>query len=256
MKYPAVLTAAVALSLALAACTATSDDPAPTASGTEDVTIQVFAAASLTDVFGEIEQEFETANPGVNVEFVFGGSSDLAAQINEGAPADVFASANEAQMEAVGEAVPNPELFASNTLTIVVAEGNPLAIDGLEALTREDVTLVVCAPEVPCGAATAKVAEAAGLSLAPVSEEPNVTDVLGKVANDQADAGLVYVTDIARADGVEGVDFEGAAAVVNLYPIGALAESVHGPEAAAFVAYVLGEDGQQILESYGFAPAP
>ena len=242
--------------VALAACAPQSDSTTssalPADTPTTNETIQVFAAASLTDAFGEIAAGFEAANPGVHVNFDFAGSSDLAAQINEGAPADAFASANETQMQAVGDAVPDPQLFASNTLTIVVAKGNPLNITALDGLTANGIKLVVCAPQVPCGTATEKVEAAAGLRFNPVSEEANVSDVLSKVANGEADAGLVYVTDIARAEHVEGVDFDGSAAAVNNYPIGALSTSKHAGAAAAFVAFVLGPPGQSVLASYGF----
>jgi len=248
---------AVPALVALAACapqaepTTPSAPPAGTPAAAE--TIQVFAAASLTEAFGEIGTEFEVTNPGVHVNLNFAGSSDLAAQINEGAPADVFASANTQQMEAVGDAVVDPQLFASNTLTIVVPKGNPLNIAGLDGLATKGVKLVVCAPKVPCGTATEKVEAAAGLTFSPVSEEANVSDVLSKVANGEADAGLVYVTDIARAEGVQGVDFDGSAAAINNYPIGTISTSKHADAANAFVAYVLGARGQQVLASYGFA---
>jgi molybdate transport system substrate-binding protein len=216
------------------------------------VTLQVFAAASLTEVFDEIAQDFEAANPGTNVEFNFAGSSDLATQITEGAPADVFASANEKQMDAVGDAVTDPQLFATNTLTIVVPQDNPAGITGLQDLTNAGVKLVICAPEVPCGAATVTLEENEGVTLAPVSEESNVTDVLGKVASGEADAGIVYVTDIARAAGVKSVDLQGAAKVVSAYPIGTLGASEHPDEAQAFVDWVLSDAGQATLAEYGF----
>ena len=252
MKSLSAAIALLALAAALAGCTRGSQSPGPQDPAADVVTIQVFAAASLTEAFGEIEHDFEAVNPAVNVEFVFAGSSDLASQINEGAPADVFASANEAQMAAVGAQVARPEPFASNTLTIVVGKGNPLGVEGLQDLTRDDLVLVVCAPEVPCGAATEKVEEDAGLIFAPASEESNVSDVLGKVATGQADAGLVYVTDIARADGVEGIAFDGRDAAVNIYPIGTLASSKHPEAAKAFVQFVLSDDGRAVLASYGF----
>jgi molybdate transport system substrate-binding protein len=247
------LLAAAAVLLSLAACSASSDDPGATSSG--DVALTVYAAASLTDAFQEIAGDFELANPGVDVEFNFAGSSDLAAQINEGAPADVFASANQTQMDAVGDAVPDPQLFASNTLTIAVPTDNPAGITGLGDLAKDGVRLVICAPDVPCGAATAALVQAQGVMLHPVSEEANVTDVLGKVASGEADAGIVYVTDIARADGVKGVALAGADDAVNLYPIGALKASAHPAQAQAFVDFVLGDQGQAVLASYGFATA-
>ena len=247
---------ALATLVALAACAAQADSTTPPAvpSGAPVATetIQVFAAASLTDAFGEIAEDFEAANPGVHVNLAFAGSSDLAAQISEGAPADVFASANERQMQAVGDAVPAPQVFASNTLTIVVPLGNPAGIGSIGDLTQDTVKLVICAPEVPCGAATKAIAEAQGVTFNPVSEESSATDVLGKVASGEADAGIVYVTDVARAKGVAGVPLAGAEGAVNVYPIGELASSAHPEAAHAFVAWVLSDAGQAVLASYGF----
>jgi len=239
--------------LTLAACSGTSESPS--ASGTppaKKVVLQVFAAASLTDAFGEIEAAFEDGNPGVDVQFNFAGSSDLATQIVEGAPADVFASANEKQMEVVGDAVAAPDVFTSNILTIAVPADNPAGITGLNDLAGEGVKLVVCAPDVPCGTATQSLAEAQGVTLHPVSEEANVTDVLGKVASGEADAGIVYATDIARTSRVVPVELEGAADGVNYYPIGTVAASSHTEVADAFVAWVLSDAGQSVLDSHGF----
>ena len=246
---------AIVAAFALAACTGTSESPSPSASGAapaKDVVLQVFAAASLTDAFGDIGRDFEHANPGVDVQFNFAGSSDLATQIAEGAPADVFASANEKQMEVVGDAVPAPTIFTSNVLTIAVPSDNPAGITGLADLAHEGVKLVICAPEVPCGAATQSLAAAQGVTLNPVSEEANVTDVLGKVASGEADAGIVYVTDVARAANVHSVKLEGAADAVNYYPIGTVATSTHADVANAFVAWVLSDAGRTVLNSYGF----
>lgn len=249
---------AIALAaLILAACSSRPESPSPSASAApvEQVTIQVFAAASLTDAFAEIAEDFEAANEGVTVEFNFAGSSDLATQITEGAPADVFASANEKQMEVVGEAVPSPEIFTTNTLTIVVPADNPAGVTGLADLASSDVKLVICAPDVPCGSATQELATNEGVTLSPVSEEANVTDVLGKVASGEADAGIVYVSDVVRAEGVVALETAGAAKVANKYPIGTVATSANPDVADAFVAWVLSDAGQAVLASYGFAAA-
>jgi molybdate transport system substrate-binding protein len=218
--------------------------------------LTVYAAASLTTTFELIGEEFEAEHRGVHVELAFGGSSDLVAQIQEGAPADVFASADAATMARLGDLRGRePQDFATNALQIAVAPGNPLAIAGLEDLVGDDVTLVTCAPEVPCGAAARKAADAAGIELAPVSEEQSVTDVLGKVASGEADAGLVYVTDVLGSHGgVEGVDFPEATVAVNTYSITTVQGTDSGDLAAEFVELVVGEKGQAVLEEAGFAP--
>lgn len=239
---------AVSLSLAalcLSACTAASAD--------EDRTLTVYAAASLTDVFADLERTYEASHPEVDVVMVHGGSSELAASIAEGAPADVFASANEAQMDSVLPLVHGqPALFASNVLTMIVEPGNPLGLTGLEDLARADVTSVVCAPQVPCGAATERLARLEGITLAPASQENSVTDVLGKVASGQADAGIVYVTDVARSEEVQQVVIGGADDVVNRYPIAAMTGGSSPDLAPSFVALVRGERGREVLAQAGF----
>lgn len=248
----------IALALTLAGCG--GDDGDVGDGGSKETTLTVYAAASLTTTFEQIGAEFEAEHDGVEVEFSFGGSSDLVAQIQEGAPADVFASADLANMDKLTEAGlegQEPQDFATNTLQIAVAPDNPLGIAGLSDLTGKDVKLVICAPEVPCGAAAQKAAEAGGVELTPVSEEQSVTDVLGKVTSGEADAGLVYVTDVVSAAGaVLGIDFPESRASVNTYPITTVADSDTSDLAAEFVELVLGETGQGILEEAGFAPAP
>ncbi|WGX95611.1 molybdate ABC transporter substrate-binding protein [Nocardioides sp. L-11A] len=252
--------AAILLALPLAACGDDSDSGAADGGGDGGTqTLTVFAAASLTKTFEELEKEFEDAHDGVDVKLSFGGSSDLVAQITEGAEADVFASADTANMDklvAADLAAGDPSEFATNTLMIAVPPGNPAGITSLADLAEKDVNLVLCQPEVPCGSASLKVAEAAGLTLAPVSEEQSVTDVLAKVASGEADAGLVYVTDVSGAgDQVEGIEFPEADEVVNHYPIVAVEDSAHADLAQEWVDLVLG-DGQAILREAGFgAPA-
>jgi len=214
--------------------------------------LTVFAAASLVEPFSVIEESFEAAHPGVDVVMVHAGSADLAAQIIEGAPADVFAAADEAQMAVIGEhAAAPPAVFATNTLTIVVPRGNPAAVGSIESLGDPSVVSVVCAPQVPCGASSARLAALAGVALVPSSEETSVTGVLSKVAEGHADAGLVYVTDVARRTGVEAVATEHADEVVNAYPIAALTGSDQPDLSAGFVDYVL-TTGQEALDAYGF----
>lgn len=218
-------------------------------------TVDVYAAASLTDVFTQLAEAYESAHPGVAIRLTFAGSSDLAAQINEGAPADVFASANEQQMTVAGEHVDGDAmLFASNTLTIAVPERNPGGVTDFASLANPDLVVVVCAPEVPCGAAAATLESLLGVTLSPVSELSNVTDVLGSVASGEADAGLVYVTDLARADGVKGITFSGADAAATSYPIAVMATGDARAASRGFVDYVLGPRGQATLAAAGFAP--
>jgi molybdate transport system substrate-binding protein len=215
--------------------------------------LTVFAAASLQGAFDAIATEFAAQNPGVTVHPVtYDGSSTLATQLVGGASADVFASADEATMATVdesGEAV----VFATNTLEIVVAPGNPLRIESLAdlaAVSSSGGKVVLCAAQVPCGAASRTVLNRAGLALTPVSEEQNVKAVLTKVQTGDADAGLVYRTDVqAAGDTVEGVEFPEADSAVNAYPVVALSRSA---AARGFVDLVLSERGQQILADHGF----
>lgn len=220
-------------------------------------TLTVFAAASLTSTFQKIGDKFEDEHPGVKVEFSFGGSSDLVSQIQQGAPADVFASADTANMDKLTAAnlqAGDPKNFASNTLEIATPPDNPAGIASFADLAKPGVKVVVCAPEVPCGAAAVKMESVTGVTLKPVSEEESVTDVLGKVSSGEADAGLVYVTDVAAAgDKVKGVPFPESNKVVNTYPIVALKDSKHSDIAQEFVDTVTGETGQSILAAAGFA---
>lgn len=227
---------------------------APAASDA-DREITVFAAASLTSSFTQIAAAYEAEHPGTTVTLNFAGSSDLVTQITEGAPADVFASADTTNMARLTDAglAEQPRDFATNTLTIAVPPGNPAAIASFADLARAGVKTVVCAPQVPCGAATATLEIETGVTLTPVSEESSVTDVLGKVSSGEADAGLVYVTDVRSAGTtVQGVPVAESTAAVNLYPIAALPASQNPALATSFVRYVDGPAGQEILEAAGF----
>lgn len=221
---------------------------------TEDATVVIFAAASTAPVVDSVVAHVETAQPGADITVTYGGSADLAAQINEGAPAAVFVSANEAQMAAVAQHTSThpPQVFAMNHLTIVVPTGNPGAVTGLADLGKSELTSVVCAPQVPCGAATAQLAALDDLTLAPSSQENSVTDVLGKVTSGQADAGVVYVTDVARASGVEEVPIPGSDRVLNRYQVAALDDYADNHRAAAFVTALLGDAGRAALTAAGF----
>ncbi|UNK47647.1 molybdate ABC transporter substrate-binding protein [Arthrobacter sulfonylureivorans] len=244
--------------LATTACTAAGQGPqeAPASGSASSGELNVFAAASLNGVLTDLTADFEDDHPDVTVRLNFAGSSDLATQILSGAPADVFASANPENMDKVtapGMAAGEPVTFATNVLQIVVPEGNPYGIASLADLADQQVKTVICAPQVPCGAATQKVSQEAGIKIPAVSEESSVTDVLGKVMSGEADAGLVYVTDVKNVQGdVEGIDFAEAGAAVNDYPIARLAESANPDAAEAFVALVTGPEGRKALADYGF----
>ena len=266
-KWMALLVLVVAL---LAGCGSDSDDGAATTTAAEatatavDSTatpslegkITVSAAASLRDAFTAIAADVNETNPDLEIEFNFDSSSTLATQIIEGAPADVFASADEKNMDKAVDAglVPGkPVIFATNTLTIVTGPGNPKGIASLADLTKPGVTVVICAPQVPCGAAAQKVQDTAGLKLRPVSEESAAADVLGKVVSGQADAGLVYVTDANSAgERVGAVRFPESRNAVNSYPITALRESKSPAVAQMFVDLVTGPDGERALTDAGF----
>ena len=250
-----LIAATVALGLAGCASAAPAASPSPTEDSLEG-SITVFAAASLKGTFTDLAERFEAANPGTTVELNFAGSADLVTQITEGAPADVFASADEKNMAKLTEADlvdGEPVDFATNVLEIAVPPANPAAIETFDDLAAPGVKLVICAPEVPCGAATVKVEQASGVTLSPVSEESSVTDVLGKVLSGESDAGLVYVTDvIAAGDTVDGIEFDESAEAVNTYPIAALTDADGSDVAAAFVAFVTGEAGRAVLTAAGF----
>lgn len=256
----ATLVAALAATAALAGCSSSSTDDSATATteaGSAEVTgdVTVFAAASLKSTFTELGEQFEAAHPGTSVTFNFAGSSDLVAQLRQGAPADVFASADTANMTKAQDLVADaPVDFATNTLTIVTPPGNPAQVTSFADLAKPGVQVVVCAPQVPCGAATEKIEKSTNVPLSPVSEESSVTDVLGKVTSGQADAGLVYVTDATVAgDKVTAVPFPESAGAVNTYPIATLSASDNPDAAAAFVALVTGPEGRKVLSEAGFA---
>lgn len=254
----AVLVAGLAASLAGCA----SGTPGPAASGSASEapelsgTITVFAAASLKATFTKLASDFEAKNPGTKITLNFAGSSDLVTQITQGAPADVFASADTKNMTKLSDAKlidGTASNFATNVLEIAVPPSNPASISSFSDLAKPGVKVVVCAPQVPCGAATDKVERATGSTLTPVSEESSVTDVLGKVISGEADAGLVYVTDVKTAgDKVKGIPFAESDNAVNTYPIATVGTSRNKDLAAAFVATVTGSEGKKVLNDAGF----
>ena len=249
-----IVPALLALVLPLAACG--GDDEGSDSGDSGTTTLTVYAAASLTSTFEEIGKKFEAEHDGVKVEFDFGGSSDLVTQIQEGAPADVFASADTANMDKLVDADlagEDPQDFATNVLEIATPPDNPAGVESFQDLGEQGLQLVVCAPEVPCGAATRTMADDLGVTLSPVSEEESVTDVLAKVTSGEADAGVVYVTYVAAAgDDVHGVPFPESADVVNTYPIAPVTDSENADLAADFIEIVLGDTGQQVLQDAGF----
>jgi molybdate transport system substrate-binding protein len=217
----------------------------------------VYAAASLKSTFTDLAEKFQDENPGTTVQLSFAGSSDLATQIIEGAPADVFASADEKNMATLVDGAlvdaDAPADFATNVLEIAVPPTNPAGVSSFADLGRPGVKTVICAAQVPCGSATATVERATGVALTPVSEESSVTDVLGKVTSGEADAGLVYVTDvIAAGDAVRGIEFPETTEAVNTYPIAMLKASKTADVARAFVDFVTGSVGQAVLRAAGF----
>jgi molybdate transport system substrate-binding protein len=248
----AALAATLAALLALAGCGGASSGD----SGGSGTTITVYAAASLTSSFQKIADTFQQDHPGTTVRLSFGGSSDLVSQIQNGAPADVFASADTANMDKLTadhltDGAPRP--FATNHLEIAVPPGDPAGVHTFADLAKPGLRLVVCAPEVPCGAAAQQVARKAGVTLKPVSEEQSVTDVLAKVTSGEADAGLVYVTDVkAAGKKVDGIPFRESSSVTNTYPIAVVQDSPQAALAREFVAAVTGAGGRRVLRAAGF----
>jgi molybdate transport system substrate-binding protein len=219
--------------------------------------LKVFAAASLTAAFNQLGREFTTANPGTRVTFNFAGSQALATQVRQGAPADVFTSADTTNMDKVKDLVGAPKAFASNLLQIVVEKGNPKGVKGLHDLARRDLKVVLAAPDVPAGRYAKQILDKAGVKVNPVSQEDNVKAVVTKVSLGEADAGIVYVTDVtAGGDKVHGVAIPTGQNVEATYPIAVVTASTHRPQAQAFADLVLSDRGQRVLGSFGFLPPP
>ena len=218
----------------------------------------MFAATSLTDAFNKIGSQFEAANPGVTVKFNYNGSSSLATSITQGAPADVFASAAPSNMKTVtdaGDASSTPKDFATNTGEIMVEKGNPKHITSVSNLANPAIKVVVCAPAVPCGQVATAIFKNAGVTVKPVSEETNVGGVVTKITLGEADAGMVYVTDVKANEGkATGVTIPASENDTTAYPIAELKGAPNPTAAAAFISYVLGPQGQAVLASFGFQP--
>lgn len=241
------VTAALLGALVLSGCAA---DPAASEDASQKAPVRIAAAASLNGVFEELVARLEEENPDIAIApVVYDGSSTLATQIEEGADFDVAAFADEATMERISDDVHAPEIFATNSLVIAVPAGTT-GISSLADLADPALTVVLCAAEVPCGAASGEALAAAGVEAEPASLEQNVTAVLTKVQSGDADAGLVYRTDAKGTDGVDAIDDGYLDAVVNRYPIGVLGSA--GDDAKAFVDFVLSGEGQGTLAEWGF----
>jgi molybdate transport system substrate-binding protein len=255
----------VALMVALAACGDTGDGGEGAGSGMGDGgastgsgTVQVLAAASLTDAFEEMAGAFEAAHRGVDVTFSFAGSSALVQQVADGAPADVVATADQRTMrrlveEADGSLRGDPQVFARNHLALVVPAGNPGEVSGLADLADGDLFVGLCAAEVPCGHLSAEVLASEGVTAEVDSYEPDVRSLLTKLVAGELDAGLVYRTDAeAAGDDVEVVAVPGLQERTTSYPIVALDTGADPAGGGAFVAFVLSDEGQDILRRHGF----
>jgi len=249
-----VIAAALA-AVAAAGCSSSgsgSSSPSPSPSGG---TITVFAAASLTESFTQLGKQFEAAHPGDTVKFSFGPSSGLAEQITSGAPADVFASAAPANMDQVVSAgdASNPQDFAKNTAEVATPPTNPGNVTSLNDLAKKSVKVALCQPQVPCGVVAAEVFKNAGITVKPVTLQPDVKSVLTQVETGNVDAGMVYVTDVKAAGSkVKGVPIPASDNASTLYPIATISSSKHKSEAQAFMNYVLSSAGQQVLAAAGF----
>jgi molybdate transport system substrate-binding protein len=246
-----VLTA-VALMAVLAGCTSSAKGEAPPGNGLSG-SITVDAASSLTEAFDTLKSQFETAHPGTTINLTYGASSDLATQISQGAPVDVFASASETNMTDLGSQAINPTDFVTNTLEIAVPPDNPANIRSITDLANADVKVAVCDPAVPCGAVAAQVFQNAKITVHPKASLADVKSTLAAVESGEVDAGLVYVTDVrAAGDKVEGIVIPSDVNASTTYPIAVLGGANNAALARAFVAYVLSAPGRKVLSADGF----
>jgi molybdate transport system substrate-binding protein len=255
-----LVASAAVVSLVLAGCsssarTSPAQAGAPSSSSTVTGTITVFAAASLTEAFTTLGKQFEAAHPGVTVKFNFASSSALSTQITQGAPADVFASASAKNMTTVidaGDAAASTP-FVKNVMEIAVPPSNPGKVTALTDLARAGIKVALCQAEVPCGSTAEKVFANAGITVKPVTLEPDVKSTLSKVELNEVDAGVVYVTDVrAAGDKVRGIEIPAEVNASTTYPIAALSKAPNSAGAQAFVAYVLSTEAQAVLSADGF----
>jgi len=248
--------AAVLAAVAAAGCSSSGSGSSSGGSASPSGgTITVFAAASLTESFTQIGKQFEAAHPGDHVKFSFGPSSGLAEQITSGAPADVFASAAPANMDQVVSAgdASSPQNFAKNVMEVATPPDNPGNVESVKDLADDSVKVALCQPQVPCGVVAAEVFKNAGITVKPVTLQPDVKSVLTQVETGNVDAGMVYVTDVQAAGSkVKGVTIPASDNASTLYPIATISSSKHKSEAQAFMNYVLSSAGQQVLAAAGF----
>lgn len=244
------------LGCSVAACSSSGSSPSgggPSAtSGGLSGSLNIYAAASLTQAFGTIKAQFTKAHPDVHVAITYGGSSDLSAQISNGAPVDVFASAATANMATVKQAI-SPTNFVTNTMEIAVPPSNPAHISSVRDLAKSGVKVAVCAAAVPCGVVAHEVFANAKITVTPAASEPDVTSTLAAVESGEVDAGMVYVTDVRMAGSkVKGVPIPTNLNATTEYPIAALKSSKNLTAAKAFVSYVLSPAGKKVLKADGF----
>ena len=261
MRRFAVIGAGLA-AIAIAGCSSSgsgsssaSSSPSASASAATTGAITVLAAASLQETFTELGKQFEAAHPGDTVKFSLGPSSGLATEITSGAPADVFASAAPANMDTVVKAgdASSPQDFARNTAEVAVPPKNPASVASVTDLAKSSVKVALCQPQVPCGVVAAEVFKNAGITVKPVTLQPDVKSVLTQVELGSVDAGVVYVTDVKAAGAkVKGVTIPASENASTLYPIATISGSTHKSEAQSFVSYVLSPTGQQVLAAAGF----
>jgi molybdate transport system substrate-binding protein len=253
VKRLAVLAAASALAAAstlVAGCSSSTGG-----GGASSGELRIYAASSLTEAFNELKGSFIAAHPGTKISITYGASSDLATQIAQGAPADVFASASKKNMTGLGAAALHPSDFVSNTLTIVVPPGNPAHITSLADLTKTNVKVAVCDAAVPCGVVAAQIFAKAGITVKPTASEPDVKSVVAAVESAEVDAGLVYVTDVRAAGGkITSVSIPAKFRASTVYPIAALKSAKNRALAKAWVAYVLSAAGRKVFAADGFGP--
>ena len=247
----------LAVSLVAVACGSSSNRSSTTSPDSLSGSLTISAASSLQGAFTDLKAAFEKAHPRVNVTVNFGASSTLAQQIIDAAPIDVFASADEANMTEIflNEKLltGTPTIFATNSLEIIVRKGNPAKISSLADLSKSGLIYITCAPEVPIGKYGAQVLQKAGVKVSPASLEPDVKGIVAKVTAGEADAGIVYATDISATNGAaDGVVIPADVNVIAKYPIAALSTSTNSTAAQAWVAFVTGTEGQSVLKNYGF----